>query len=403
MITVVHAPQILASAANPMKVRLTSDDVSQPNHRFLVELAISNDEISTQLNLLEFPVGSQAEFDISALLLAFMQARDIILPGESDNVNTLTDVTGFTIAKYHMAIKEQFGVPLGPVSLSDLFPPSVSDYYVLNGGFSYPNWPVEKYIIEWFYQQGDDQKFLTWKPVACLVGKNQPEYLTFVDVNPGGSRILRRKVIVHYTNGTTDTATSSFSITDRFKAYRFCVGYNQLNLNSLLAGRTVHYYEVYIDDGTKRVSEKRLYYVDHNKPLAERFVIFQNSLGGFDTARFIGLGEFAADYNRSYANKYNGQFTNDLGTRVSYNNYEQAGRKINSGFISRKEMQWLRDLMLSREVFVWENEACVPVEIVSKKFAYPEENSTNALTVEYDYRFTNTVFTPVRQTVNYEP
>lgn len=404
-ITLESAPLQVSTSKNPIIFRFDSADISQPNHRFTLALNLELGSKTAVVDLMDFALSGQlVKFEVSELLDAWLQEAEYETPLSSETSAAWNNISDFVLAAFTATVNEAYGFPLTEGS-SIGYPSEFTKYYVLRGGFSYPNWPEEKYLYDWFRQSDGNCPFLTWKPKSCMVSVNQPEYLAFLDVTDtaGASRSFVIESKVYYTDGTNATATSTPFSGVTFRAYRFPVGPTQLGLPSLNPSKTIQYYEVRIKNGSSYLSEKRTYYVDFQRHQAERYIMFMNSLGGMDTVRFIGTGEFQPEYTRSGAEIYNGQYTNTHGTRRLFKVEEKAGKKINTGFITRGEVQWLRDLFLTTYAFEYTNGRYIPIEIVSKKFASAEESALNALTLEYDHNFKNEVFTPGYQTVNYIP
>lgn len=407
MITIVHQPDRIVTSKNPVLIKLTSDESGQPNYRFKAVLTLNDlpDNIrATTVNLLEFPLNALGQFDLAAILDAFLNEVLYTAPDLAQTGAAWIEVSPGNICTFSVEISAQYGYPItsteDPVTL-----PESESYVALRGGFAHPNWPELKYIYEWLMQAENNVPFLTWKPIKSLVSQAQPEFLTYMYpyATFGDSRAVNLEVLIYYTDGTTATSVFTVQEIETLRTYSIAVGVQQLSLHTVTPAKTISHYKVWVKESATRKTVERFYYVDRNVYKAERFILFANSLGGFDTVRCVGTGEFQSDYFRNMADHYAGRYKRSEGNRRVILNEEQSGRKVNTGFISRADVHWLRDLFLSTEVYTVENGMLVPIEIVSKKFAMPEESDLNSLTIEYDYKFRNEVYTPLPQTVNWTP
>jgi hypothetical protein len=398
MITIDHQPQALVTSKNPIPVRLTSDQTTQPNHRFVAGLEMVSASRTVFLSLLEFAMNTHCRFNFQALIDALLDEQTFPLPDiqSTETPGTFTNITSAVLLQWKTEIYEAYGDPAIPEGTAVNIP-NTGYNTAWRGGFSYPYWPEEKYAYDWYLGTAATL-FWSWKPKVSLIGKNQLEYLTYLLYGPAIN--IAVAVQIYYTDGTTSGA---FNFSD-FAApansvQRFACGPAQLGLYAIAPAKTIESYEIWLISGASVITEKRKYILDWKKYPGERFLFFRNSLSGFDTVRFVGKGEFVADYKRESAGIDQGIYNNKAGHSKVISNEEQAGLKINTGYISRRDLQWLRDLFLSKEVYMLEKGLLVPVGIVSKKLLNPEESDVNVATVEIENRYTNQVFTPEPQTV----
>lgn len=126
----------------------------------------------------------------------------------------------------------------------------------------------------------------------------------------------------------------------------FPVGFSQLNLASLSSKTVVKYVVNLI--GT---DFSRTYVLDYSVYRDTRYIIFRNSLGGYDTLPCTGEVDESTDIERSIADRVFD--VNDL-TRLNkrqYNTRTTEVAKVNSGWLDAEEKNWLNDLIESEEVF----------------------------------------------------
>jgi len=265
------------------------------------------------------------------------------------------------------------------------------DVLAFSGGFSYESWPNEKYFSDWF--AGFTLKpFFTWRPRTSLIGINTPMYLTYCTI--GGTLALAIKTTITYTDASTATARF-FDTSYANKLLSFPVGISQLNLNSLNPSKTIAKYKVeVVNSSNVAISEAMNFIVDYNYYETEVNCLFKDSLSGRDTVRFVGKAEFNSEFNRSVLEFFNGEYDNAIGKSFINENLETGGFKLNTGYITRTEVDWLRDLFLSKLLHLVHKGCVIPSQIITKKYANPLSSDLNSLTVEFDYLTKNSQYTP---------
>lgn len=170
--------------------------------------------------------------------------------------------------------------PTSPTETTDTLP-------VMRGGVGWPDFTVWQHNFFTDYQK-DARRFLTWQPNNKTIADDQEEFLYFlVNFTPIPSQI-KLWVSVTYTDGTSDLTVAMFkSGLSQYRHYAIPVGYKALRLH--LRSKAVSSYSVYLtNENDQTVSETRTYQVDdlyYENPVK---LLFQNSLGGFDTLRFTG-------------------------------------------------------------------------------------------------------------------
>lgn len=134
--------------------------------------------------------------------------------------------------------------------------------------------------------------FLTHRKLR-YVTPDSPEFLTWYKFNfDMTNKTITVKCKVHYSNG-------SVGIVDKGTALSVCniaCGFKQLGLNN--EANEVDSYDIYLaDPDGNAVSEKITFVMDYNGYEQVRYVVFRNSLGGYDTLLFSGV--FESNYDVS--------------------------------------------------------------------------------------------------------
>lgn len=406
MITASHTPQTLVTSGNPVLFHLSSTQWNQPNHFLSCRVEINGSAGQRIINLIDFIFSSanqspQAIINMQRLLEDYLQEIPYPLPVFTGAPGQLTDITTSLTCSFHVEHSQTYGDP--PVAQPSVLRwPSSGSALCWRGGFAYPQFPPLSYAHDWMMQSLGNSPFLTWKPLSSLMGPSQHEFLTFLNFDSGKNK-LRLDFEITYVDGSTQDGYFADYSSGKGKIHRVNVGLAALDLANLDPYRTIAYYEVWLSNSGNRASEKRRYVVDYKSYPATRYLLFVNSLGGLDTVRFVGSGEFTADYKRETTDLYQGRYDPRYGDMRTVYAVESAGGKINTGYISRAEVQWLRDLFLSRQVFLLEGNRLLPITVSGKKLSLPEEADVNALSVDYDFQFENERYTPAYQSINFIP
>ena len=138
------------------------------------------------------------------------------------------------------------------------------------------------------------------------------------------------------------------------------------------------------------ISETRRYYLDLKEYQNTREFIFLNSLGGYDTLRTTGEGEYEAAQERttvtcSYPKEFDASFKQKR--NVFTTGIEKL--KVNSGWITQEQCEWLQDFLLSEEVYEIKNGKLFPVTITSTSGPKKADKQTPAYFVEFEYEYSN--------------
>lgn len=137
--------------------------------------------------------------------------------------------------------------------------------------------------------------------------------------------------------------------------------------------------------------DQRAYYETH-------VLLFRNSLGGLDTVRLRGQTDFEAEYTRTAATRVlpPSYYTSlNLNRSKITTATEEEKWKGDTGFLSKKSIDRLRDLLLSNEVYAYRSGKLIPVEIATKsaKF-FGNRDNLQSLQLEWQNAHSNQSYTP---------
>ena len=173
--------------------------------------------------------------------------------------------------------------------------------------------------------------WLTWQPQSKIVSYHQPEWLTYY---APAAAVVKIKFYLK------DDSTAV--ITLHSPAAGTCYSYNVqfANIMTLQEGEKYGYYDIWVENtSAERISYIQRYIYKENDTTDEHFV-FENSLGGIDTAVMSGESTFEPEIEHSEGvyNEENVQIEGNV-TRLF---------SKNTGWKSKVEADWLFDFFNSK-------------------------------------------------------
>ncbi|WP_254562149.1 DUF5977 domain-containing protein [Dyadobacter diqingensis] len=197
--------------------------------------------------------------------------------------------------------------------------------------------------------QPSAMQFLTWQPKEKLISPIQEEYLYFLmNMSPLPAQINLR-VRVTYSNGVRSVFTKK-SIQGVLSFQVVCSPVGPIALG--LTAADIVKYEVWLsDENLLRFTQVRTFNIDRKKYPYQRFVLFSNSFGGFDTLRLLGKSTEESDVTKNTAVK-----ERETGKGLDYSELavisvqENSGVEVSTGFFDRNQevyLNYMRELMLS--------------------------------------------------------
>lgn len=223
--------------------------------------------------------------------------------------------------------------------------------------------------------QPKNMQFLTWQPNRKLVGPNQEEYLYFLmNLSPLPTKINLR-VQITYANGTRNVATKkTISGASAFQVVCAPVGPVSLGLT---AGNIVKYEVWLADENLLRFTEVRSFEIDRRKHRFQRFILFANSFGGFDTMRLLGKSTEESDVSKQTAVKEREATQGlDYSELAIISVKENSGIQVSTGLFERDQdtyLSYLRELMLSECILEDTAYGYEALNLITSNIAYRDE------------------------------
>ena len=303
-----------------------------------------------------------------------------------------------SIVQYVVRVCEQYGSPIQSykVSTSSVFyalPGKLADDSLLNqytAGQSF--WDRLPYT----------KQFLSGSPASKISSISSPEKLYFL-VYYAYSGVAKLKISVAFTNGTSGSFWSDEFAVSKFDVIEINCGYDVLQIqnfiNSSHPGKIAASWSVQIYHFTGLsslpVSEVKSFVIDPRSYVFERFFIFQNAFGYFETLRTTGKAAVSNSVERDqHYNNKPAAFDPTHRNRFS-RSYEFAESiELYSGYFQNYDTAfWAKEAFLSDNVFEVINDKIVPVVVLSDSIEIRKDSvGVFFFKIDYAYAFPGAVF-----------
>jgi len=326
MLTIIQQPPIISLQGSPFLCQLTSNDFDLPNFKVLAE------PLPGQFDILPLNQADAVTFDLSEYFESKLK------------IELKTDVQFLhenACLQFEIKFSEYYGNPPSVQNTISIFKS------VLKGRI--PRWQQRFYNKSFtgLSQRLAASIFLSWYPSQPKrVLPDQPELMYFINTGSLSPELL---VDVFYTDGTVvEDHDPGYNLqVQLYQVASFPVGYEKLNLAALQPLKKVKSYKVKI----KNTTFFREYKVDFFPYRDVRYIIFRNSLSGYDTLACTGEADHQTSIERLVTESlYDPEYPLRLNKRVQ-NTEETESVKINSGWLNANEKLWLNDLVISDDVF----------------------------------------------------
>ncbi|WP_019986278.1 DUF5977 domain-containing protein [Rudanella lutea] len=261
--------------------------------------------------------------------------------------------------------------------------------YALKGRLSVEQFAVwgDQFFTTYLAQS---RQFLSWQPAEKWVDVAQPEWLYYlVNFTPKPTE-LRLRVEVVYSDGTSETLTLATTTgVTQYTVYSVAVGFAALGLASReTAEKWVHSYTVWIaNEANARLSQARTYYVNRDYEANVLYLVYANSLGGFDTFRCTGQSSRQLTARGLTAQRaLEPNYLPSTAELFSANRAADRSLTVATGLLDGDRLDAVSELVLAEEIYVVAKEGLVALLPVDTQLALQsddEELAGRVLTYRY--------------------
>ncbi|MDR6195925.1 DUF5977 domain-containing protein [Siphonobacter sp. SORGH_AS_0500] len=225
------------------------------------------------------------------------------------------------------------------------------------------------------YQQRT-RMFLTWSPDIRTVGLSEEIYLSFMlNVFPVPQTLKLRLKCLRTDGNYTETVTvGELAGLTQYGVITCPVGPAVLDLPE-----DCESYQVWLsDENDLRISAIRTYVLDDAYRPFERYILFANSLGGWDTIRFTGesMEKLKVSQVAAERNKRAGEAV-DYPERLIVSTEAERELTVSTGYFERGSEMWLRyldELILSEEIYLVSEQGHEPLQRITNELTDWQDN-----------------------------
>lgn len=278
---------------------------------------------------------------------------------------------------------------------------------VFKGGFSY----YSKKIVQDFISASNAENKLPlfYNVDDELVDIGTIFYLFMIaPLTEGATALALHATVTYWLDGAQATFTHQFddiSFPDDISVMCFPAGYTQLGLHSLIpSGAEPISYSLKVlgkfspteyFNATAPVT----FTIDHRKFYNYKQLLYRNSLGGLQPVRMLGQIDFENQYESSTCIRIKPtEWMSNLNVVAQSSKEfieETASFTGNTGWVSKEEIERLRDMFLSPEVFEVRNNMLIPVIIKTDKTKfYSNQDTLFNAEISWQEAFVNAAWAP---------
>lgn len=214
--------------------------------------------------------------------------------------------------------------------------------------------------------------FLTWQPQTKEVTYYSPEFLTYYAAEASE---VKCKAYIPNGQGYEEKVLTLASL-EAGKVYTVPVQY-AIIAKLLGDGILPHVYEIWVEQAGERVTYVQQYFAGGMKSEEEEWFLFENSLGGVDCFRAYGNSENTAEHTHNVAEIEEDSEEYRVDTTRKF--------KKNTGFLDKKERQWLLDFFPSLGKYVYHGSALRKITVIESDVNYEAKELPSDYTFTYKY------------------
>lgn len=214
--------------------------------------------------------------------------------------------------------------------------------------------------------------FLTWQPQRKGVTYYSPEFLTYYAAEASE---VKCKAYISTGSGYEEKVLTLASL-EAGNVYTIPVQYAII---SKLLGKDIlpHVYEIWVEQAGERVTYVQQYFAGGMKSEEEEWFLFENSLGGIDCFRAYGNSENTAEHTHNVAEIEEDSEEYRVDTTRKF--------KKNTGFLDKKERQWLLDFFPSLGKYVYHGNSLRKITVTDSDVNYETKELPSNYTFTYKY------------------
>lgn len=215
--------------------------------------------------------------------------------------------------------------------------------------------------------------FLTWQPQVKAVTYYSPEFLTYYAT---ATSVMKCKAYMW--NGTAYEEKEVVLMNHMNAGTVYTVPVQYAIIAKKIGGSIQpSYYDIWVEQDGERVTYVQRYYASDMKSEEEEWFLFENSLGGVDCFRAYGNSENTAEHTHNVAEIEEDSEEYRVDTTRKF--------KKNTGFLDKKERQWLLDFFPSLGKYVYHGNSLRKITVTESDVNYEAKELPSDYTFTYKY------------------
>ncbi|MEN5054402.1 hypothetical protein [Sphingobacterium kitahiroshimense] len=237
-------------------------------------------------------------------------------------------------------------------------------------------------------------RFLRTTTNEVKVLEDQQNWLSWINIGDDLESI-KVQVELTFNDGTPYIFTPhTYQAVNKYDKLIIPVGLNQLGANDFYPELSIVSYTVTLKSTGNLVSNVLHFNVDRRNHLYNRFFLFQNSLGAFETFYTYGRKNIGYEIESEKARVSQVQdFVLENGEDTDFDIQLQEKEKINTGWKSKGEIRALRDFFMSKDKLTLIGGKWWPISVSSSSIEeFEDGNGLYALSFEISIQHTQEMF-----------
>jgi len=247
------------------------------------------------------------------------------------------------------------------------------------GGISFADFPENTFFGGYLRTT---RAFLTWQPNHKTVELDQPEFLNhLVNYTPVPAKV-RLRVNVQYEDLANEEIRTCVGMYVQelvgvrlYDVITVPAGHDQLKLARV--GKRVLSWSLWLEnqDGA-RLSEVRTYQAETRYRRHKRYLLFRNSLGGYDTLRCYGAGAGVLQVEAANASRFLGASYKVWAAQVQSSAVEGSDElTVSTGYFDDPaQLEYLQELLLSGDRYLVTDKGLLHVGLATKALQYRQDD-----------------------------
>ena len=258
--------------------------------------------------------------------------------------------------------------------------------YAIAGGLNREDLVSNNLVsTDYFNLTDTKKKFLSWSPPSKITDKLETHSLFFAFQTPSFTSYQLKALI---STGEIESVVNltSLLIVEYWKVVEFMAGYEQLELSKYLEGNVEKWQLYLVDNLGNVISDVREFALDQKYHENTRYFRFRNSWGTYDSLRCTGVFETIVEQEREKVIFISDETETCYNTPGAYTMIKEAQSfKANTGWLTREYLNYLRDFMLSSDIYEVEDGRLLKCLLTSKKTSLFKDAQYNySLAFEYE-------------------